>query len=162
MGLLATSLGRLYSSAFYALLDTRTPLRFAIVRVALTTGLGYLFALRGPHWLGIDPKWGVAGLTASAGIAGWVEFALLRHALNRRIGKSGVPVIFALKLWLVALLAAALGYFIKYLLGTGHPLRLALAVLPAYGIVYFGVTAWLRVPESRAILDSFFRRLRMA
>ena len=38
VGLLATSLGRLYSSAFYALLDTRTPLRFALIRVLLTAG----------------------------------------------------------------------------------------------------------------------------
>ena len=30
VGLLATSLGRLYSSAFYALQDTRTPLKFAV------------------------------------------------------------------------------------------------------------------------------------
>ncbi|HYW65581.1 MAG TPA: murein biosynthesis integral membrane protein MurJ, partial [Candidatus Dormibacteraeota bacterium] len=33
VGLLASTLGRLYSSGFYALRDTRTPLRFAIVRV---------------------------------------------------------------------------------------------------------------------------------
>src|SRR5262249_9336256 len=31
IGLLATTLGRLYSSAFYALHDTRTPLRFALI-----------------------------------------------------------------------------------------------------------------------------------
>src|SRR5262249_36896236 len=36
VGLLASTLGRLYSSAYYALRDTRTPLRFAIVRVILT------------------------------------------------------------------------------------------------------------------------------
>ena len=33
----------------------------------------------------------MAGLTASAGVAGWVEFALLRSALNRRIGVTGLP-----------------------------------------------------------------------
>src|SRR5271170_7720801 len=36
VGLLASTLGRLYSSTYYALRDTRTPLRFAIVRVVLT------------------------------------------------------------------------------------------------------------------------------
>ena len=35
--------------------------------------------------------WGAAGLTASAGIAGWVEFSLLRSRLNRRIGRTGLP-----------------------------------------------------------------------
>ena len=33
---------RLYSSTYYALRDTRTPLRFALVRVVLTAVLGYL------------------------------------------------------------------------------------------------------------------------
>jgi putative peptidoglycan lipid II flippase len=41
VGLLASTLGRLYSSSYYALRDTRTPLRFAIVRVALTTCLPF-------------------------------------------------------------------------------------------------------------------------
>ena len=45
VGLLASTLGRLYASTYYALQDTRTPLRFAILRVALTIALGYLFAL---------------------------------------------------------------------------------------------------------------------
>src|SRR5439155_11924089 len=76
VGLVATTLGRLYSSAYYALHDTRTPLRFALLRVALTTALGYLFALPLPRALGIDAHWGAAGLAASAGIAGWIEFLL--------------------------------------------------------------------------------------
>src|SRR5438874_3224995 len=73
IGLLASTLGRLYASTYYALHDTRTPLRYAVVRVILTTGLGYLSAIPLPPLIGIDPKWGAAGLTASAGIAGWVE-----------------------------------------------------------------------------------------
>ena len=71
IGLLASTLGRLYSSTYYALRDTRTPLRCAVVRVTLTTVLGYLCAILLPPLLGIEPKWGVAGLTASAGVAGW-------------------------------------------------------------------------------------------
>src|SRR5262249_42870691 len=70
-GLLASTLGRLYSSAYYALRDTRTPLAYAIARVVLTTVLGYLFAIPVPRWLGIPALWGAAGLTASAGLAGW-------------------------------------------------------------------------------------------
>src|SRR2546423_6761009 len=58
VGLLASTLGRLYASTYYALQDTRTPLMFAIVRVVLTTILGYLFALPLPRALGIDPKLG--------------------------------------------------------------------------------------------------------
>jgi len=59
VGLLASTAGRLYSSAFYALRNTRTPLNFALIRVALTLVLGYLFALPLPRLLGIDHRWGV-------------------------------------------------------------------------------------------------------
>ena len=63
-----------------------------LLRVALTIGLGYLLRPAAPAARsGIDPRWGAAGLTASAGIAGWVEFLLLRRALNRRIGPTGLP-----------------------------------------------------------------------
>src|SRR5262249_43182250 len=58
VGLLASTLGRLYASTYYALRDTRTPLRFAVVRVLLTTALGLAFALPLPRLLGLDPKWG--------------------------------------------------------------------------------------------------------
>ena len=78
VGLLAATMGRLYNSSFYALSDTRTPLKFALVRVTLTLILGYLFAIPLPPLLGLAPKWGVAGLTTSAGLAAWVEFSLLR------------------------------------------------------------------------------------
>ncbi|HSU62072.1 MAG TPA: murein biosynthesis integral membrane protein MurJ [Bryobacteraceae bacterium] len=157
VGLLATSLGRLYSSAFYALLDTKTPLRFAVIRVILTTGLGVIFALYLPEWLGIDPKWGVAGLTASAGIAGWVEFTLLRHALGDRIGKVGISAGFAAKLWFTALVAAGLGYTVKISVGIAHPLLLAIAVVCLFGIVYFAGTALLGIPESRSTIASIKR-----
>ncbi len=59
------------------------------------------------RWLGIDRAWGVAGLTGSAGVAGWVEFALLRRTLNRRIGSTGVPAALLARLWGSAALAAA-------------------------------------------------------
>jgi len=160
IGLLATSLGRLYSSAFYALLDTKTPLRFAIIRVILTTALGVVFALYLPHWLGIGEKWGVAGLTASAGIAGWLEFALLRHALAGRIGRTGIPAGFAMKLWATALVAAFVGYAVKLVLGVGRPELLAVLVIPLYGAIYFGGTALLGIAESQSTLTSIARRMR--
>ena len=73
VGLLASTMGRLYSSTYYALRDTRTPLRFAVIRVAMTAILGYIAALWLPPLLRIPMRSGAAGLTASAGIAGWVS-----------------------------------------------------------------------------------------
>ena len=137
VGLLASTQGRLYASAFYALKDTRTPLRFALLRVALTTVLGYLCSIPLPHLLGIDPKWGVAGLTASAGVSGWVEFVLLRRALGRRIGPEPVGAGYLARLWMVALAAAAVALGIKlYLSGDIHPVVLATATLVPYAALY--------------------------
>jgi putative peptidoglycan lipid II flippase len=152
VGLLASTMGRLYSSTYYALRDTRTPLRYAAIRVTLTTGLGYLAAKPLPIWLGIDPRWGVAGLTASAGLAGWVEFALLRSTLNQRIGRTGLPASLNARLWLSALVAAAVAWGIKLALGSRNPILQAIAILLPYGLLYFAIAALVRVDESTELL----------
>ena len=158
VGLLASTLGRLYSSAYYALRDTKTPLWFALVRVVLTTGLGAAAALVLPRALSLDLKWGAAGLTASAGIAAWVEFTLLRRTLNRRIGRTGLSAAFLAKLWGSALVAAAAAWGVKLGLGVGHPILLAIAALVPYGVVYFALTMWLAIPEARTVLETGLRR----
>src|SRR5258708_18731519 len=55
IGLLASTLGRLYASTYYALHDTRTPLRYAVIRVPLTTILGHLFPIPFPPPFRLDP-----------------------------------------------------------------------------------------------------------
>jgi putative peptidoglycan lipid II flippase len=158
VGLLAQTMGRLYSSTYYAIRNTRTPLYFAIVRVILTTGLGYLCAIPLPKALGIDPAWGVAGLTASAGVAGWVEFTLLRRSLNRRIGSTGLPVSLTARLWASAALAAAAGWAVKLTIGMRHPRPSAIAILGVYGLLYFALTYALKVEESSRMLRRLLRR----
>ncbi len=153
VGLLASTLGRLYASTYYALRDTRTPLRFALIRVGLTTALGYLCAIPLPPLLGLDPKWGAAGLTASAGAAGWVEFALLRGTLNRKIGPTSIPARLLATLWGTAVVAAAAGWLLKPVLQGRHPVIVAVAVLSTYGFTYIAGTALAGVPEVGAIKD---------
>ena len=160
VGLMASTLGRLYSSTFYALKDTRTPLKFAIIRVALTTVLGYFGAVYIPPLLGIEIQWGTVGLTLTAGIAGWVEFLLLRRSLNGKIGKTGLPFDFVVKLWTAAIIAAALGWAIKLAVGTSlHPILIALLVASPYGITYFLIAALFRVKEARDIVNRVLRMI---
>ncbi len=139
VGLFASTQGRLYSSAFYALKDTRTPLRFAIVRVTLTSVLGYICAIPLPPLLGIDPKWGVAGLTASAGVSGWIEYVLLRKSLARRIGQARVGAGYVARLWGAAIAGAAVAWGIKLALPAVHPILAAAATLVPFGGVYLGL-----------------------
>jgi putative peptidoglycan lipid II flippase len=152
VGLLASTLGRLYSSTYYALRDTRTPLRYAIVRVALTTVLGYLFAFPLPRLLGIPMLYGAAGLTASAGIAGWVEMLLLRSTLNARIGRTGLPVGYVAQLWGGAAAAAVVAWAIKIVMPMPNPIAAAVVILGPYGLVFFGVALALGVPEAAATI----------
>lgn len=165
IGLVASTVGRLYSSAYYALRDTRTPLRFAIVRVALTTALGCLFALPAgaplaPKLLGIDPRWGVAGLTASAGFSAWIEFLLLRRGMNYRIGHTPFPTAFFVKLWASAIVAAAVGWGLRLGLHPHNPLIAGVVILIPYGLVYLGLTAALGIDQAGAWMRRFASRHR--
>lgn len=157
VGLLATTMGRLYSSTYYALHDTRTPLRFASVRILLTLVLGYLAAIPLPPALGLDPRWGAAGLTASAGIAGWIEFALLRSRLNRRIGVTGVPTRFVSMLWGAAVVASIAGWAM-WSLTRSHRFNGGVATLATFGIVYLLSTIALGVPEATAFVARIRKR----
>ena len=160
IGLLASTLGRLYSSTYYALRDTRTPLIYAIIHVGLATILGYFAALPLPRYLGIEPWWGVVGLTLSASIAAWVELLLLRRTLNARIGRTGLPGSYLAKLWLSALISAGVGWALKWLLFSLHPIPMAAIVLGCYGVTYFGVTYFLNILEARLVIDRIIRRFR--
>src|SRR5471030_3263403 len=156
VGLLAQTLGRLYSSAYYALRDTKSPLQYAIVRVVLTTVLGYLFAIPLPRALGVELSWGAAGLTASAGIAGWVEMLLLRSTLNARIGRTGLPASYVAQLWGSAIAGAAVAWGVKIAIPPLHPIVTAALVLTPYGVTFFGATFLMGIPEASAA----FARLR--
>ena len=158
LGLLASTLGRLYSSTYYALRDTRTPLRYALVRVFLTTILGYIFAFYVPRWLGLPETWGAAGLTVSSSIAGWFEMALLRRTLNHSIGKTGLPATYTLKLLVAALAGAATAWTVKLNLPPLHPIITAVVVLAPYGLAYFVITAAFRIPEISSVLRRLQRR----
>ena len=92
VGLLASTLGRLYSSTYYALRDTRTPLRFAIIRVVVTTALGYVFAIPLPLWLGMSSSLGrrrVDGIGGHRGVDRDVDAAPDAERAHRPDGSPG-------------------------------------------------------------------------
>lgn len=157
VGLLASTLGRLYSSTYYALQDTKTPLIFAVLRVSLGIVLGYLLSIHLPSYLGIDPRLGVAGLTIASGIAGWVEFVLLRRSLNQRIGRTGLSLSYSAKLWIGALAGAAVGWALKLLVVGWHPIPLAIVVLGGYGVSYFAVGYLFGMAQAKLIIGRILR-----
>ena len=173
VGLLAMTLGRLYSNAFYALRDPKTPLRYAMVRVTLTAALGWIFAIplrpmliralemaRVPMPLvgGSTIALGAIALTATAGVAGWLEFFLLRRSLSRRIGAVRIPSSYLARLWISAIAAGTGGAFVNiYLLHRLAPIPNGVVVCGVFGVIYFVATIALSVPEARATLQRLTR-----
>ncbi len=153
LGLLASTFGRLYSSTYWALRDTRTPLRYAIVRVTLTGTMGYLAAMYLPTLLGVEARWGAAGLTATSALSGWVELFLLRRTLSRRIGAADLPGWFLAKLWTSAAAAAGVAWAIKLVLPPeGSPVLRGVFTLGPYSLVYLGLTLLLGLPQAHGLL----------
>jgi putative peptidoglycan lipid II flippase len=160
IGLLAGTMGRLYASTSWALRDTRTPLKFAILRVLFATGLGWLLAFPMPKWLGISPRIGLAGLTISAGLAAWIEFSLLRSAINRRVGKTGLPVSYLLKLWMITLVSGSLAFAVKWAVSALPPIPCGLIVISIYGTLYLALSLWMGLPQARSAFEVARRRFK--
>jgi putative peptidoglycan lipid II flippase len=157
VGLPSSTLGRLYSSVYYAQRDTRTPLRFSLIRVLITTVLGYATTLYLPGLIHVDKQWGVVCLPATAGLAAMVEYSLLRRTLIRRIGRVALPASFLVRLWTSAVLAAAVAWVVERGVAGLHPILVAVVVLGLYGLCYIAMTLALHVPEALAMMGRFVR-----
>jgi putative peptidoglycan lipid II flippase len=178
LGLLGTTRSRLLQNGLYALDRPKLVARIAIVRVALAALLGGLLmfpfdrlAIVGssvqkigafglaplPDSLRLldsgPPRLGVVGLALGAALSSWVEYRLLRGALQWRIGQLP-PMGDAARWSLVA--AGASGVLAAGLRTVTDDLpRLvaAAAVLVPAGLTYLLITATMAVPEARALVD---------
>jgi len=163
LGLLASASSRVLSSAYYAVRDTRTPARWAIIRVLLSLSIGasLMLPLDG---LGVGTlRLGAVGLAIGAAVGAWIEYVFLRRGLKAAIGPHG-PRAGRLPKMMVAGIAAVLAAAVcKGVLGSSVPARegilsglaesvpwlhlpaLALATSLAFGLVYLAVTSLLGV-----------------
>lgn len=179
VGLLGATLGRLYSSTFYALHDTRTPFRIALARVAGGTALALLFAfpLRPlfaeavralgmpiPQSAGGTASLGVVGITLASAFASWLEMLLLRHRLLDRIGQTAPKSGFFVRLFLAALAGGAAAVLFDGWAGASIAARLPLTTIVraalasgVFGVVYFAAAFILGIPEMKATLSRFRR-----
>ncbi|MFM2153687.1 MAG: integral rane protein MviN, partial [Pseudomonadota bacterium] len=179
LGLFASTQGRLYASAFYALKEPRTPLRFAVARVAVNALLAWGCVVVLPRWFGWPRDLAAVGVTATSGLAACIEFTLLRRALCRRIGTTGLSPRRHLQLWGAALAAVSAGLGVKVALVARSgadvsvewagsvlpmpqlsPLLTAAVVLPVVAGVYGLACLMLRVEEASGVVARVTRRLR--
>lgn len=135
---------KLFASGFYALGDTRTPVRIAAIGVALSAGLA----------AALMQVFGPAGIALGAAIAGYVNVALLIRALERRTG----PVVNADDRR--PLLGVLVGGCLGALAGWGSVTALAdapgalrcVAALTAFALAYGVATVALGHPEARRLV----------
>jgi putative peptidoglycan lipid II flippase len=171
VGLLASTATRLYGSALYALGDTRTPAKFAALRVATSALLGAtlmvmlepitIFGItigRGETITIMGNPVGAAGLAAGAGVAAWLEWLMLRRALGRRIGDASAAGVL-LKLIVAALVAGAIARGVLFVLPPLPNLIAIVAALGPFGVCYFALAHLFGVGEVTTAVTRVLARL---
>jgi putative peptidoglycan lipid II flippase len=169
LGLLATTASRLLQNAFYALQDTRTPARIAVLRVVIATLVAIPLMVFLDHFAvasftGTAPQgsplfFGAAGLSLGATAGAWSELLWLRAVLYRQthVDLPWRPMTVMIGVALLAVLPAAL---IWWLLSGWPPVLVALSVLGAFAVAYLAL-AWLfRLSEMDAWAGRMLQRFR--
>ena len=174
IGMLASTSGRIYQTAFFALRDTRTPARVAGLRVLTSAIAGGALMLQFepvtlsgvtvPAGLFGDVRvaglsLGPVGLALGAAVGAWLEWALLRGSLSRQIGSVGVGAGALGRLFGAAIAGAAGGYGLSLALHDLHPMITAGLVASVFGVIYLAMTRLLGVTEARIVMDGLLRRL---
>ena len=171
-GLIASTTTRLFSSTFFALRDTKTPAKYATLRVVNAALFGFIlmtqfegFELFGwtipggvfSGWLVGGRSLGPVGLALGSGIAAWIEWVLLRRALKSRIGSVGARASVVARMFAAALAGAAAGWAVRFVIPEIHPVLRAIPIVGAFGLVYFGVAAALGLAEARGMVGRIGR-----
>ena len=75
-GIPAYVLAKTLSTAYFAREDTKTPLKFSLITVALNTAFALFFVL--------VLHWGIVGISAATGITAWMNVGMLAWGLRSR------------------------------------------------------------------------------
>ena len=146
VGLLGQATVKLFASGFYALRDTRTPVKIASSSLVVSGGLAYLFM----QW------YGPAGIAFGSSIGATLNVVLQLRSLDARIGRVlqgpdwrafGTSVV-------AALAAGGAGAGAAYLAAAMGPIPLALVALGIFGMTYAAVTLGLRHPDAARLWTS--------
>jgi len=140
IGLLGQSTVRLFASGFYALHDTRTPVRIAIISLVMSTLLSWFFMRR----------LGPAGIALGSSIAWTFNTVLHLYDLDKRIGTILQRTDWRIlgEVVAAALIAALLGIVADRLVAGWRPIPRGIAVLGIFGVAYGALTLAFRHPDA--------------
>src|SRR5690625_1664552 len=168
LGLVATTVSRLLQNAFFALSDTKTPAKIAVVRVVVSTAVAIplmfwlnQFSVSGT--LGIPAGdnllyLGAVGLAAGASVGAWAELWWLMRSLKQRLRDFTLPLHAIMRMTGLAA-AASLPAALVWWASAALPLIVtAILVISVFAAAYLGLAAMLSFEELGAWTGRFRRR----
>src|SRR5213078_4422279 len=146
VGLLGQATVKLFASGFYAMRDTRTPVKIAALSLVVSTGLAWVLM----RWLGAP------GIALGASSGAFLNTTLHLRDLSRRIGSVlRGPDWRAFGVTLGAGIAAGAAAVGAAHVSTGlGPVPRGLLVLVIFGMVYGALTLLLKHPDAIRTWDS--------
>lgn len=168
LGLMATTISRLLQNSFYALGDTRTPAKIAVVRVLVSTVVAVPlmlllneFTISGTF--GTEPSasvltFGAVGLAIGASAGAWVELWRLMASLRNRLTDFSLPWGAIAKMHGLALAAMVPAGIAWYVIPPFSRIVLAGVVLLVFGAAYLGIARMLGMSEIDAWIGRFKKR----
>ncbi len=136
IGLVAASSVKLFASGFHAMLDTRTPVRYAATALVIGAGVGAILM-----WPLYAP-----GLATGAAVASWAYLIMLWNGLERRLGTllDRSDLVHLLRIVLCGLLAGGVALIAEQILEPvfrDGPLLISrllvtMGTLGTFGVVY--------------------------
>lgn len=157
LGLLATTMSRLLQNAFYALNNTKTPAKIAVLRVAISAvvAVPLMFVL---DQLSVEAVAGSAdddgtlflgsvGLAIGATIGAWIELWRLKRSLTSLVPVFYLPWARVRRMTATAIFAAVPAAVVWLLLPPWHVSVQAVFVLAVYVFVYLGASYLQDAPE---------------
>ncbi len=162
VGLFAYSCQKVFVPTFYALQETRTPVRISLVAVVLNIGFNYILAFQILSRYAAD--YAYLGLATGTALSVSLQLLFLRRALIRKLGSmsdSGIASSLSRMVLAAVVMAGVLGFCqlgaAAYLpSGPFFVDALALALTISVGAaVYFGACLLLGVDEVKDVFERF-------
>lgn len=152
VGLMAFSGVKILATAFYALGDTKTPVKFAAVTMLLNIALN--LALMGPLEHG--------GLALATSLASWVNLFLLAFFLQKRLGgidSRGILKSFAITSFASGVMALFVFSSWPLFFGSGYKVSSLILIIFSAAVFYFFMGRLLGLRESANISDFLKKKL---
>lgn len=153
IGMLPSGLREVYSKTFYAIEETKVPMRNSVVSALTQIGLSFL----------LYRPLGIMGIPLAASISYFISVILYLFALRQKINyiPDRTHLLTLLKLTAASALMGFIAYLLYDRLQAGMGLFLALGITVLVSVLFYALSLYvLRVKEVRIIVEEVLRRVR--